>query len=163
MRALFVLLCFIIGGFVSYFAAPFIYDNDDAVGIFVTVYTVFAGFLVAVIAVLGDPTLLPAGSWRAAENQRRAMERRLIRHTYLFVLYLITIGVIFVGTLLKDAPAEIISVSVKQWISRTHLFLGVSAFLLSLALPKMLMDLQRTRTEAEIEKRRADAGIKEDP
>ena len=159
MRAAYIVVCFLVGCVVSYYASPFIFHNYDAVSIFVTVYTVFAGFLVAVIAILGDPTLLPEGSWREAENHRDDIEARLIRHTYLFGLYLTTIGLIFVSALLKDAPVNIVSTCVKDWIIRAHLALGVAAFLLSLALPKMLMDIQRIRVDAEISRRRREAGI----
>jgi hypothetical protein len=161
MRALYIAFCFVVGALTSYLAAPFIYGNSDAVNIFVTVYTVFAGFLVAVIAILGDPTLLPPGSWRAAENHRDEMENRLIRQTWLFSLYLGTIGLIFVGALLKDAPTSVIPAWVKHTITHIHLGLGVAAFLLSLALPRMLMQLQRTRVDAEIEKRRSEEGIRQ--
>ncbi len=162
MKALYIVLCFAIGCLVSWRAAPFIFTNSDAVNIFVTVYTVFAGFLVAIIAILGDPSLLPPGSWRAAENHRDELENRLIRQTYLFSLYLATIALIFVGALLKDAPIDVVPIWVKEWITRAHLALGIAAFLLSLALPKMLMDLQRFRVNAEIEKRRKEEGIKPD-
>lgn len=75
-----------LGAVGSYFAAPFAYDNREAVGIFVTVYSVFAGFLVAVIAILGDPALLPSGSWQKAENHREAIENRLIRHMAVWII-----------------------------------------------------------------------------
>lgn len=160
MRAVFILGSFGIGAAVAYFCGQYIVDNDVAIGIFVTVYTVLAGFLVAVITVLGDPSLLPNGDWRAAELHRDELEARLIRHTWLFTLYLITIGVIFVGALLSDAPIEVVSDDVKFWIARAHLTLGVAAFILTLAMPKMLMDIQRKRVDAEIERRREADGIR---
>lgn len=159
MRAAFVIGCFVIGAIVSYYWGPYIFDNTDAVGIFVTVYTVLAGFLVAVITVLGDPGLLPSGSWEGAENHRDEIEGRLLRYNYLFGLYLLTIGVVFVGTLLAKAPAKVVSDDIKHWVAYAHLFLGASAFLLSLALPKMLIDVQRKRVDAEIKRRRKDAGL----
>ena len=159
MRAAFILMSFAVGVFVSYSYGEYIVDNEAAIGIFVTVYTVLAGFLVAVITVLGDPSLLPSGDWRAAELHRDELEARLIRHTWLFTLYLATIGLIFVGALLSKAPVDIVSDGVKFWIARTHLALGVAAFVLTLAMPKMLMDIQRKRVDAEIERRRSDAGI----
>jgi len=161
MRALFIVFAFAAGIFVSRCWGEYVVGNEAAIGIFVTVYTVLAGFLVAVITVLGDPSLLPNGSWRTAEGHRRAIEGRLIRHTWLFVLYLLTIGVIFVGALLGKAPEEVVSTGVKSMIAHVHLALGVAAFILTLAMPKMLMDIQRKRVDAEIDRRRADAGIKD--
>lgn len=161
MRALFIVFAFAAGILVSRYWGEYVVGNEAAIGIFVTVYTVLAGFLVAVITVLGDPSLLPTGSWRSAEGHRSAIESRLIRHTWLFVLYLVTIGVIFVGALLGKAPEDVISTDVKSVIAHIHLALGVAAFILTLAMPKMLMDIQRKRVDAEIDRRRADAGIKD--
>ena len=163
MRGLYILGSLAIGAVCSYYAAPFAYDNREAVSIFVTVYSVFAGFLVAVIAILGDPALLPSGSWQKAENHREAIENRLIRHTWLFGLYLVTIAVIFVSALLRDAPEAVVPESVKHWMTRIYIGLGVAAFLLSLALPKMLMNVQRARVDAEIERRRGGTGIQPGP
>ena len=95
MRVLYIIGCFAVGAFCAYEAAPLVYENGDAINILITVYTVFAGFLVAIIAVLGDPILIPSGSWQTAENNRHKIENRLIRYSYLFVLYLITIAIIF--------------------------------------------------------------------
>ncbi|TIT67766.1 MAG: hypothetical protein E5W90_07790 [Mesorhizobium sp.] len=161
MRALFIIGSFIVGILVSRSWGEYVVGNESAIGIFVTVYTVLAGFLVAVITVLGDPSLLPSGSWRSAEGHRQAIENRLIRHTWLFVLYLVTIGVIFVGALLSKAPNTVISDDTKSIIAHVHLALGVTAFLLTLGMPKMLMDIQRKRVDAEIDRRRSEAGIKD--
>ncbi|MER8456287.1 hypothetical protein [Mesorhizobium sp. M0965] len=151
-----------VGFLVSRHWGEYVVDNEAAIGIFVTVYTVLAGFLVAVITVLGDPSLLPSGSWKSAEGHRQAIEDRLIRHTWLFVLYLLTIGVIFVGTLLSKAPEAVVSSDTKSIIAHIHLALGVTAFILTLGMPKMLMDVQRKRVDAEIDRRRSEAGIKDD-
>lgn len=154
MRATFIISSFAIGAICAYFAAPLVYSNNEAITILITVYTVFAGFLIAIIAILGDPLLLPSGTWRTAENNRANIESRLIRYSYLFALYLITIAIIFVGVLFKDAPIAVIPAVCKEWIARAYLFFGVAAFILSLALPKTLMDIQRSRVDEEIERRR---------
>lgn len=114
MRGLYILFCLLIGAFCSFYVSEYAYNNSQAESIFVTVYSVLAGFLVAVIAVLGDPALLPSGNWQRAENHREAIEGRLIRHTWLFALYLMTIAVIFASALLRDAPEEMVSISVKH-------------------------------------------------
>jgi len=160
MRAAFIVVSFILGAVAAYYGEPLIYGNQDAIDIFVTVYSVFAGFLVAVITILGDPALLPAGSWQTAENSRAKIEARLIRHTWLFALYLVTIALIFISALIAKAPIDLIGDDARHWMARAYLALGVAAFILSLALPKMLMDVQRARVDAEIERRRDDAGIR---
>ena len=78
MRALYIILCFVVGAICAWLGAPLIYENGDAINILVTVYTVLAGFLVAIIAILGDPVLIPSGDWREAENNREIILARLI-------------------------------------------------------------------------------------
>jgi len=55
------------GILLSYLGQPFIHGNQDAVNIIVTVFSILAGFLVAVITLVGDPKSLPSGSCRAWE------------------------------------------------------------------------------------------------
>jgi hypothetical protein len=159
-RLIFILLSLIIGGLCAWYGPPLVKDNKDAINILITVYTVFAGFLVAIIAVIGDPFLISPGSWQTAENNRKIIKERLIRYTGLFALYLLTIGIIFISILLRDAPETTVPLVYKVWIARIYLFLGGVAFTLSFALPLSLMKVQQARIDAEIERRRKKAGIK---
>lgn len=160
-RVLFLLACFIGGVIVAYFGQPLAHDNSDAVLIIITVMTVFAGFLVAIIAVLGDPTLLPPGSWRAAENERDEAIDAILTHAWLFRVYLVAIALLFAGVLLHKAPDCDVAPWIKTWIERAYLLTGAFSFFLTLALPSTLTEFQRKRVDAEIERRRSEAGIKE--
>jgi hypothetical protein len=162
MRATLLLTSAAVAGLAAYYGEPFIKDNSDALLILVTVMTVFAGFLVAIVTILGDPSLMPQGSWRVAEGNRNQMEGRLIAHVWLFGIYLAAIALMFIASLLKKAPADIVSDEIKVWISRSYLFVGVFSFLVTFALPISLLRLQRARIDAEIEQRRESAGIKPD-
>src|SRR5690606_22272375 len=128
--------------------------------VLVTVFTVLAGFLIAIIAVLCDPLSLSPGSWRKAENQRDMVERKLIRHMWLFGFYLVIIGLIFLITLLR--AAENVPNSIRTAVDFIFLWFGVAGFLFSLTLPKTLMDIQRDRVNAEIERRRREENIPPD-
>ena len=68
----------------SYFGQPLIHGNDTAINVIVTVFSILAGFLVAIIAIIGDPLLMPSGTWRVAEGARSKTIQRLTRHKYLF-------------------------------------------------------------------------------
>src|SRR5690348_1999136 len=120
MRLLLIGACFLLGGVSAYFGQPFMRDNSDAVLIIITVMTVFASFLVAIIAIIGDPSLIPDGSWRVAEMRRDSVESRLIAHLWLFLLYLVAIALLFVGSLLAKAPE--VACIWKTWIERAYLF-----------------------------------------
>jgi hypothetical protein len=158
MRFCFIAMCLLIGGIVAYFGQPYTH-NADLILILVTVFTVFAGFLVAIIAILGDPSFIPDGLWRLAEARRDNIESRLIWHSWLFMAYLVTIALLFVGVLLRDSQFFKDHEVIRIWIERAYLFVGVSSFLFTFALPWALMNLQRARVDAEIERRRREAGI----
>jgi len=161
MRALFIILCLLGGGAAAYFGQPLVHENSNAVLIIITVTTVFAGFLVAIITFIGDPSLLPSGSWRGAEMRRDSIEGRLLAHLWLFVFYLLAIGLLFVGVLLDKAPDCVVSMTWKIWIERLYVFFGTASFLLTFGLPRALWRIQMARIDAEIQRRRQDAGIKD--
>ena len=135
----------------AYFGQPLIHNNSDAINIIVTVFSILAGFLIAIIAIVGDPVLLPPGTWRAAEQERGKLTRRLVRHKWLFLLYLITLGLIFVAVLLKSTNA-----TVSLWLERAFLFFAACSFFLSMILPGSLMKVQRERIDAVIEHRKSE-------
>lgn len=150
----FAFLALILAGLVSFYGQPFVHGNDQAINIIVTVFSVLAGFLVAIIAIVGDPVLLPPGTWRAAELERDKLNKRLVRHKWLFTLYLVTLALVFLAFLFKDK-----SPILTLWLERAFLFFGVFAFALSMSLPSSLMKVQRERIDAVIEHRRRDDNI----
>jgi hypothetical protein len=144
---LFTVVCAVVA---AYFGQPLIHGNDTAVNVIVTVYSILAGFLVAIIAIIGEPSLTPPGSWRIAEGNREKTIQRLTRHKYLFYIYLVSLSLVFAATLLKDkCPC------VTPWIERAYLFFSVLAFGLSLSLPGALMRMQQERVDYLIESRRS--------
>ena len=155
-----ILACAIIGAVTAYYVQPFIRDDSDIVIIVVTVFSVFAGFLIAAIAIIGDPRMIHEGSWRIAEAGREKMQRRLSWHISLLFGYLITIALLFAGVVLEKVCAA--NNVVKVFVERGYLFFGVTAFLLAFALPLALRKMQQEMYDAEIERRRQQEGIRPD-
>lgn len=142
----------------AHYAQPLVHGNDTAINVIVTVFSILAGFLVAIIAVVGDPALLPPGSWRDVELERNRLNRRLNRHKTLFMAYLITLGLVFLSLLAaKSSPL------VGSLIEKTYLCLGSIAFVYSLRLPGALIDTQRERIDSIIEQRRDRDNISNQP
>ena len=142
------------GGLITYFLQPYIHGNQDAINLIVTVFSILAGILVAVITFVGDPNSLPQGSWRVARRASTRTYNRLTRKKQLFSLYLLTLVLIFGAVLIKGKHPEI-----ELWIERIYLFLAICAFIVSFRLPAALMQLQGERIEQEILSRRENAGI----
>lgn len=162
MRAILILICLCASAVGAYYGQPYARENSDVIIIIITVVTVFAGFLVAIITILGDPAMIPDGSWRIAEVRRENIEQKLTRHVWLFIFYLTAIGFLFVGALLNKAPDSVVSVEWKTWIERLYLFFGIASFLFTFSLPNALLKFQIGRIDAEIDRRRREAGIPPD-
>lgn len=158
MRALAILAVMITAGLAAFFGQPLLRDNADALVVIITVTTVFAGFLVAIIAVLGDPSMIPDGSWRTAEQKRDGVEAKLIAHVWLFFLYLIAISLLFIAVLFKSPSAAIADVW-RVWVERLCLFFFVASLLFTFGLPGALLKLQLARLDAEIARRRKKANL----
>jgi len=85
------------------------------------------------------------------------MRRSLVGHIGLFMLYLITIALLFVGVVLDKALCE--QSGVRVWVERAYLFFSVTSFLFTFALPVALLKMQHARFDAETERRRLRDGI----
>jgi len=161
MRNIFFVVCVICGAAVAWLAQPYVHDNSDAKTAIVTVLTVLAGFMIAIITVLGDPAAIPEGNWRTVAIRRDNIEYRIIRHAWLFVLYLLAIAFLFIGMVLsKITDKDIWSYFkpscdlIKIRIDYAYIFLGVTSFLLSFALPFSLRKIQMDRLRMEEERRK---------
>lgn len=144
------------GGLGSYFAKPLIVGNQDAINVIVTVFSILAGFLIAVITLVGDPKSLPSGSWRLARVGCDLTYNRLERQKWLFYMYLVALVLIFFSMLIKEKFQE-----VNQYVEYVYLFFSTMAFTLSFKLPSMLINLQKERIEQEIAERRREQGIRD--
>jgi hypothetical protein len=136
-------------GIGSYFGQSLIHNNDNAINIIVTIFSILAGFLIAVITIIGDPSSLPSGGWQRAMLGSEILYNRLTRHKILFLMYLITLLLVFISVLLKENFQFI-----QPWIERGYLFFAIAAFILSFQLPFSLVNLHKERIEQEIESRR---------
>lgn len=153
-KVVFFLFALLLSVFGAYYARPLIAKNTEAINVIVTAYSILAGFLVAIITMIGDPKSLPSGSWQAAQLGSDMVYLRLKRHRLLFSSYLVTIALVFLSFLLKDKyPCY------NFYVELSYLFLAIFCFIYSLTLPSTLMKLQAERIQQEIEDRRRKEGI----
>ena len=152
-------ICLAIAVTATSYGAPLIHLNLEAYSILATIMTVFAGFLFAVLSIIGDPSQLLDGDWKIAEANRNSVESRLIRLSYLFLIYCFGIAALVLGIFVKDS--SLVCQSTKIWIDKSVVFLSVFSFLLTLGLPRLVFKMQIDRYDNEIERRRKNAGIDE--
>ncbi|WP_339897881.1 hypothetical protein [uncultured Gilvimarinus sp.] len=142
------------GALGSYFCQPLVHGNSEAINVIVTVFSILAGFLVAVITLVGDPKSLPSGGWQVARLGSDLTYNRLIRHKWLFKFYLITLFLIFSSILIKNKYP-----SIQVGLEYVYMFFASISCFLSFKLPRALIELQQERIEHEIEERRKKEGI----
>ena len=127
-------------------------NNADALRILIMVFSFFAGILIAIITLVGDPDSLYSGSWRIANSHRRQILRRLRRYRILFYVYLVVITLAFCTTLLNDACPEPLG-----WVSdkceRLALSLGAAALIWSFGLPSAIINAHKQRLNEMVKER----------
>lgn len=154
-RIFFVSFALLAGVAAAAFGQPFIHGNERAINVIVTAFSILAGFLVAIMTIIGDPGLFATRSWRYAEVARGNLRNRLTRQKWMFILYLITLALILISSLIEKAyPLATV------WLERFYLGLAVMAFILSFGLPSALMNIQLSRHDEMIDAKRKAAGIK---
>lgn len=170
-KTLFLLTTLVVSIFFAVFFQPII--NEKALDILVNIYSILAGFLIGVIALIGDPASMPVGSWRIAEAATKNTFRRLAGTRNLLYVYLITLFLIFMYKLLSVAALTTLLQpyinttdsqpylsSFKKWTELFILFFACIAFSYSFKLPAVLFKIQQSRVKKEIENRRTNANIK---
>ncbi len=135
----------------GWYGQPFVHGNAEASRIIVNVFSIMAGVLITIMTLLGEPGLYRGRSWRADAVRRSNVYRRLVRQKLLFILYLITLALVFVSMLLKNVQS---SLWLLRYVEMAYLSFACLAFILSLTLPGRLMSLQLARFDEMVEARR---------
>jgi len=169
-KSIFLITSLLVSGFLCVLFQPLI--NEKALDLLVNIYSILAGFLIGVIALIGDPSSLPSGSWRIAESSTKNVFRNLQGTKNLLSIYLLTLFLIFMYKLLSVSGVETIlnnygitSIdksllqTLKVWFEMGILFFSFVAFSYSFRLPAKLFSIQQQRVNKEIENRRKDANI----
>lgn len=131
--------------------APLIRGNDKAMDVIVTLFSILAGFIIAIMTLLGDETLRPGG-WARARVDADAVKRRLDRQQHLFWLYLGTLTIILASRLIQTAYP-----SISNELQKVAFALAVVALVVSYALPVALRGAQVARLDAAVGKQRSNA------
>lgn len=145
-RIVFYIMSFLLGGIVATYACPLISGNPDALNIISTIFSVLAGFLLAILTFISDPAILQGKSKQYLSVHKVEVSRVILRHSILFYMYLLTLALVFTISLMSSIKDE----SFKEtlvYIEQTMLFFATSSFVLSLGLPQVLVDIQSRRLE----------------
>lgn len=129
---------------------PLLWKNDSAVNTIVTIFSILAGFLIAVITLIVDPILSSAKDVSQLRYMRSTIERKLFRHNALFTLYLLSLGLALAMFITPDQQEQI-----KKSIQCIFLSLSIFVLLMSFTLPFSLMRIQIEKYDAKINEKEA--------
>lgn len=144
-----VIFAGLLSAFVGYYFQPRVANNPNAVNAVVTIFSILAGFLIAVITLIAEPVLKQAKDWQELQLMKSTIRRQLLRQNILFFLYLLTLGFALAMFL---TPTDF--VQLQCWLQMIFLGLATFVFIASFTLPGALMKIQLERYEAALEETR---------
>lgn len=151
-KVILLIACLILAmGFAWYFQ-PKYHGNGNAMTVLVTVFSILAGFLIAVMAIVANDRALRGRTWKQDVYYLEKIKRDLVGHKFLFYIYLAVLVLAFLAELNLGWPAL-----TQKTVEIILLFLSCLAMLLSFSLPGRLTkqhieDLEKTiKDRREIE------------
>ena len=131
-------------------------NSDPALRMLANALSILAGFLIAVIVILGDPRSLYRGNWRIASAHQREIRRALNRTALLFYTYLVVIVCIFAASFLEAYTSATVC---SRWMKHIALSAGGTALFWSFALPFVIRKAQLNRLDEEVEDRKRQSSL----
>lgn len=128
---------------------PWYHRSEDATSVLVTVFSILAGFLAAVMAIVANDRVLRGRNWRQDTYYLREIRRELLRHSVTFYVYLAVLVLAFLTSISSTWPLW-----VQQWTEHGLLFFATLGIFHSFQLPKILSRKHVTAMEKEIRRRR---------
>lgn len=136
--------------------AGFDHLDERITTMIVTVFSVFAGFLVAIIAMVGETSLIGQGDWGDATQYRTMLMNHLTNLKRLLVVYIFTLLIIFASILLEALEIPLLD----NWIKATYLFLATVAMSITLRLPGWMIEFHQWKVDEIVALKRRQAGMR---
>lgn len=148
-RGCYILSCLLVAIFVGWKWGHLLMMSEGVLGNIVSVFSILAGVLVAVISIIGDPSMLIPGNWRVGYEHAKDVQKRIGQFSHLFALYIITLIILLVAIVVKDAELNELEIIFP-------ILTGLVTFglLVSVPLSYSLMGIQKDRMQQENKRRR---------
>lgn len=144
-RIIFYGIAVFVSAVLTYFYGNLLTNETDVLGIVATIFSILAGVLIAVISILGDPSMLLDQSWRHSYFSAAETQRQLHRQTDIFIVYIVLLIGLFVFMLCDELSPWF------WYIQHAVFFLTSLAFIASLSLPYTLKSIQKLRLQRVID------------
>lgn len=133
----------------AYLLQPWFHKNDSAFNVLITVFSILAGFIVVVTALVADDRALRGENWRQDVRLMKTIKHQLYRHYWSFQAYLAVLVLLFFLTLAPELPGWL-----QLSVEYAAIGVGMFVFLLSFSLPMQLMKRQIETLNTAIKDRR---------
>ena len=125
---------------------------DQAFRILSTALSILAGMVLALMALLGDPSSLFPGKWQEIRIERHLRRIKLDRFRLLFWIYLLVIAIALFATVLDAHHVSTVYEEIVLFLKRLSLGLGCVSVFWSFWLPSVIRAAQLERLKAEEER-----------
>jgi hypothetical protein len=128
----------------TYFFGGSLPNDVDVLSFIASIFSILAGVLIAVISILGDPSMLLDNSWRHSYLSAVETQRKIHRQTDIFIVYVSLLLSLFVFMLVGKET------TLYWYVQHVTFFMTVLAFIASLSLPYTLRAIQKTRLDRAV-------------
>ncbi len=143
------LASWVLAGVASWQLQPWYHTSKDAVTVIVTVFSILAGFLAAVMAIVANDRMLRGRNWRQDTYYLRLIRNELLRYKLTFYIYLSVLVLSFLATLSSSWPDL-----AQRIVEHGLLFFSTLGILHSFQLPEIIGRKHVSALEHKIRRRR---------
>lgn len=147
-RILYAVIGVAVSLLLAYFFSDRLKNGADIISYVATVFSILAGVVIAVVSILGEPSMIAESSWRKDFLAARETQRKIHRHTDLFVVYIILLATLFLFSLTD--PSD----KIYRYTQFASFALICLSFWMSLSLPYSLKHIQKKRMDNAIDAKR---------
>ncbi|WOS67200.1 MULTISPECIES: hypothetical protein [Sinorhizobium] len=148
-RGCYIIVSLVVAILVAYAASDALRASDSARGAMIDIFSILAGVLVAVISIVGDPSMLLPGNWRVGAEHAQEMQRKISNFSHLFFSYIVSLALTVIANAIVDN--KIIGFN---FVFYALTFFSTFSFMLSVPLPYSLMAIQSERMNEEVNSRK---------
>lgn len=147
------LFIIILSSIISYFIQPFIHGNEKAIDLIINVFSILAGFLVAIMTLFSDFSINNETNWRELSLKKNTIRVRAAKNKYLFYCYLLVLIFVFISILLSKSEIEWHKIVVK-YAEYAYLIFACISLCYSVFLPKKIYQLQKEKLDSALKERK---------
>lgn len=148
-KVIVALVSVLLAGVASWFLQPWYHSSKDAVTVLVTVFSILAGFLAAVMAIVANDRVLRGRNWRQDTYYLRLIRNELRLHQLTFYIYLAVLVLAFMSSLDSSWPCL-----AQRLVEHGLLFFTTLGIIQSFQLPEVLKRKHISAMEHNIRRRR---------